>query len=709
MKKKLSNPPITKDVLLKVFKQEKKPIGFSEIEKNLHSDRKDRKFLKAALNSMLKEGSIIKLKNKRYGIPHEMNLQTGTLFCTRSGNGFLMPDKKNEKGMDDIFIPSRFMENAFHGDRVIARIEHTSKGKKEGKIIKITERRIKNITGFIRIDKNRLSIIPDDERIRHNFIISKKPVKAHISDNDLAAAHITKFPEEGKSPECSIIKVFKELNDISTITQFIKYKYSLPLKFKKNTEEEAKQLAAYNQDQKRVDLRGLKHITIDGEFAKDFDDAVCVEKSKKGYTLYVSIADVSYYVLPGTSLNSEAFERGTSIYFPKNVIPMLPKILSNVICSLNPQEDRLSVTVRLHYNNHGELLQSSFHQSIIKSMMRLTYNKVEAALVRKELRARKELKDVLSELEWMKELATLLAGKREKRGSLDFDLPEPEVTLDIEGGIKSILRSERLFSQRIIEEFMIAANEAVAQFLSQNNIPAIYRVHEPPEHEKLYELEKLLYALSGKYSATPKSSLSLQSILNQVKDSDYGYLINRVLLKSMKQARYASSNKGHFGLASDCYLHFTSPIRRYPDLICHRSLKNALDGKSVIYNQNELDSMAAHLSERERLAMESERENEDRIRILFMKDKIGEVYDGIISHITSFGFFVELIDLFVEGLVLLTDLYDDYYLFQEEKFRLIGRRTKKVYRIGDKVRVKVMLADVEKKQLHFKLIQKHIE
>jgi ribonuclease R len=709
MKNKRSIPPITKDSLLKVFKLERKPMGFSDLEKSLRSDRNDRKALKTALNSMIKEGSIIKLKNKRYGIPYEMNLQTGTLFCTRSGNGFLMPDKKNEKNMDDIFIPSKFMENAFHGDRVIARIERTIKGKKEGKIIKITERRIRNITGFIRIDKNKLSMIPDDERIQHNFIVSKKPLKAHISNNDLAAARITKFPEEGKSPECSIIKVFKGLNDINTITQFIKYKYSLPLKFKKNTEAEAKQLVAYDQNPKRVDLRGLKHITIDGEFAKDFDDAVCVEKSKQGYTLYVSIADVSYYVLPGTNLDNEAFERGTSIYFPKTVIPMLPKTLSNVICSLIPREDRLSVTVKLSYNSRGELLQSSFCQSIIKSMMRLTYNKVEAALINKDPKVRKELKDVLPELEWMKELATLLAEKREKRGSLDFDLPEPEVTLDIEGGIKSILRSERLFSQRIIEEFMIAANEAVAQFLSQSNIPAIYRVHEPPEREKLYEFEKLLHALTGDNSINRKSSLGFQSILNQVKGSDYEYLINRVLLKSMKQAKYASSNRGHFGLASDCYLHFTSPIRRYPDLICHRSLKNAINCNPVIYNQHELDGMATHLSERERLAMESERENEDRIRILFMKDKIGELYNGIISHITSFGFFVELSDLFVEGLVLLTDLYDDYYLFQEEKFRLIGRRTKKIYRIGDKVRVKVVLADVEKKQLHFKLMQNRYE
>lgn len=706
MKKKIIALPINKDSLLKILRLEKRPMGFSEIERKFHAVKKDKKILKSTLSQMIREGSIIRLKNKRYGLPGEMNLLTGKLFCTRSGNGFLMPDKKTEKNMDDIFIPSQFMGNAFHGDRVIARIEHTARGKKEAKIIKITERRIKNITGFIRKDRDRLTIVPDDERIRHNFIIIGKTVKTDVMDNDLAAAKIIKFPEEGISPECSIVKVFSKLDNINKINQFIRYKHNLPLRFKKNTESEAKELTSLVNEIRRADLRNLKHITIDGEYAKDFDDAVCIEKSGKGYVLYVSIADVSHYVLPGTALDVEAFERGTSIYFPKSVIPMLPKKLSNIICSLNPCEDRMTMTVRLDCNNKGEVIKSSFHESIIKSMMRLTYNQVETALVKKDGKTRKKLKDIMPELEWMEELASLLAKKREARGSLDFDLPEPEVTLDIEGGIKNILRSERLLSQRIIEEFMIAANEAVASFLSENNVPAIYRVHEPPDQEKLLDFKKLLSALSGKDMNVSKSNLNLQSILNQVKGSDYEYLANRVLLKSMKQAKYSSSNKGHFGLASDCYLHFTSPIRRYPDLVCHRSLKNTINSIPSICRQDKLENMAEHLSEREKIAMEAEREDEDRIRILFMKDKTGESYNGIISHITSFGFFVELFDLFVEGLVLLIDLHDDYYIFQEEKFRLIGRRTKKIFRIGDIVQVKVILADVEKKQLHFKLIKK---
>jgi ribonuclease R len=413
---------------------------------------------------------------------------------------------------------------------------------------------------------------------------------------------------------------------------------------------------------------------------------------------------VSHYVSPGSGLDLEAYERGTSVYFPGTVVPMLPKILSNGICSLNPDEDRLTMTVKLMFNTNGDLVGTSFHKSLIRSTQRLTYNEVEDALIRKDRPIRKEVQKLLPALEHMGELAATLSAKREKRGSLDFDLPEPDVILSIEGGIQNIVRSERLFSHRIIEEFMIVANEAVANFLAENNIDTMYRIHEPPDTEKLKDLERLLHALSIGYGKRDKRNImGLQSILRNVEGTDYEFLVNRVLLRSMKQARYSSQNKGHFGLASDCYLHFTSPIRRYPDLVCHRALKSLIANDGKRYGQKELEPMANYLSERERHAMEAEREIEDRIRVLFMKDRIGEDYEGIISHITSFGFFVELTDVFVEGLVLVNTLYDDYYHFEEEKFRLIGRRTKKIYRVGDRVKIRVSLADVEKNQMHFSL------
>ena len=700
--KKRNTQELTKDILLQIFKKEKKPLAISELVAILSLNKKQGKTLKQLLKNLVRDGSIVELKNKRYGMPREMNLVSGTLWCTRSGNGFVVPDNVEEK---DIFVPSRFIKDAFHGDKVIARVEHSFRGKKEGTIIKVTQRKIRNIVGFVRRDRNTTYIIPEDERISHHFVVTSTLKSAGLNDNDLVAARITRFPEGGMDPACTVLKVFKGLQNVLSITQFVQYKSALPFRFKKRTESEAHALDTSMNLKDRLDLRETIHVTIDGELAKDFDDAVCIEKTDKGFILYVSIADVSHYVSPGSTLDREAYERGTSIYFPGTVVPMLPKVLSNGICSLNPEEDRLAMTVKLTFNMNGDLTGSSFHKSIIRSVLRLTYNEVEDALIRKDRKTRKEVQRLLPSLEYMGELATLLSTKREKRGSLDFDLPEPDVILDIEGGIQDILRAERLFSHRIIEEFMIAANEAVANFLTENKVNTMYRIHESPDSEKLKDLERLLQALSIGYKRSGKDIKGLQEVLRNVEGTNYEFLVNRVLLRSMKQARYASQNKGHFGLASDCYLHFTSPIRRYPDLVCHRALKSLISDGGKRYGDKELQAMANYLSERERLAMEAERDIEDRIRVLFMKDRIGEEYDGIISHITSFGFFVELLDVFVEGLVLLNSLYDDYYHFEEERFRLVGRKTRKIYRVGDKVKVRVILADVEKNQLHFSLVK----
>jgi ribonuclease R len=700
MKRKQVPPSLSPDELLKLFRKERRPLSFGELLKTFSLFGKQKRELKALIKHLMKEGAIVRLKNKRFGVPLEMNLQTGTLWCTRSGNGFVTPEKQEGR---DIFVASRFIKDAFHGDKVIIRVEHTVSGRKEGRIVKVVERRTKHIVGFVRRQRNIMLLTPEDERISHHFIVEESGEAGKCNDGDLVAARVSRYPEEGSDPVCKIVKVFRELKDIRSIIQFVQYKHSLPLRFKRGTEAGAPGSDATPVVEGRLDLRGTKHVTIDGEFAKDFDDAVCVEKTNDGYTLYVSIADVSHYVPPDSALDKEAYERGTSIYFPGTVIPMLPKGLSNVICSLNPREERLTVTAKLTYNRRGDLVTSSFHESIIRSARRLTYREVEAAAVRKEKGVRAQLRGVVRDLERMAELARLLARKREERESLDFDLPEPEVILDIEGGLKDILKTERLFSHRIIEEFMIAANEAVAAYLTEKDIPTMYRIHEPPEKEKLQDFERLLNTLSVQYGKRTKHGLPLQEILSSVKGTDYEFLVNRVLLRSMKQAKYSAVNKGHYGLASHAYLHFTSPIRRYPDLVCHRVLKKALRGTNHGYGETELEQMAAHLSDRERVAMEAEREIEDRIKVLYMKDRIGEEYEGIISHITSYGFFVEPFDVFVEGIVLLSELYDDYYLFQEEQFRLMGRRSRKTYRIGDKVRVKVVMANVEKNQLHFTL------
>ncbi len=703
-KKSILSTDFTKNDLLKVFRKASRPLSIDDLKGLVDTWSTSKKAVKAYLREMIKEGSVVRLKSNRFGIPDEMNLEVGTLCCTRSGNGFVTPEKE---GGRDIFVPSRFIEDAMHGDKVVVRIEHTARGRREGRVVKVAERKTKQITGFVRQQRDRFFLVPDDERISIHFVVTQTPKAVNLKDGDLAAAKVTDYPETG-DPECRIVKVFGELDDAQKISRFIAFKQGLPARFPKKVEDEAKQSQLDIAAEGRLDLRAIGHVTIDGEFAKDFDDAVYVEKAKKDFLLYVSIADVSHYVAPNSAMDKEAYRRGTSVYFPGTVIPMLPKKLSNDICSLNPNEERMTVTVRLRYDAQGVLLQASFDRSVIKSARRLTYHQVEDALVKKDRKVREALKEMMPELELMGELANLLKGRREARGTLDFDLPEPEVVLDMEGGIAQILRSERLFSQGIIEEFMIAANEAVARFITEQKQPLVYRVHEPPEREKLNDFEQLLQALGVPYKTDSKGRLPLQSILKNVQEKEHEFLVNRILLRSMKQARYSAQNKGHFGLALDFYSHFTSPIRRYPDLLCHRILKQIIarpGGKVPLYGEEDLEKMAGQLSERERSAMEAERETEDRVRVLFMKEKVDEVYDGIISHITSYGFFVELFDVFVEGLVLLSSLHDDYYAFEEQKFRLIGRRTHKVFRIGDRVRIRVALADVEKNLLHFALLQ----
>jgi ribonuclease R len=548
--------------------------------------------------------------------------------------------------------------------------------------------------------------MPEDERIGSHFIVAPGKSGAKLRDGDLVACKITRFPDDGGEPECRVLKAFDGLDDVKAISQFITYKHNLPLRFKKSTGDEAKGISCVVPPQGRLDLRATRHVTIDGEFARDFDDAVCIEKKKNGYLLHVSIADVAHYVTPGSALDGEAYERGTSVYFPGSVIPMLPKELSNDVCSLKPREDRLTMTATLHFNNSGDLIKTAFAPSVIRSARRLTYTKVEEAVVAHDRTARKDLADVLPELDAMAELATLLKEKRNQRGALDFDLPEPEVILDIEGGISDILRSSHLFSHAIIEELMVATNEAVARFVADRKTPLMYRVHEPPDRGKLVDVEALLQALGVPCERDAGGALPLTAIVEKARGKPYEFLVSRVLLRSMKQAHYSSKNAGHFGLALDHYIHFTSPIRRYPDLVCHRVLKALLAGSKAPYDEKELERMALHLSQRERVAMEAERDLEDRVRVLFMKERLGEVYEGVISRITSFGFFVELSEVFVQGLVMLSGLHDDYYSFQEDKFRLIGARTKRVFRIGDMVRVKVLLADAATNRLHFGLVRR---
>lgn len=685
--------------MLRIFRNSRRPVGIDELESIFGGRRLKRRDIMKVINSLVEKGRVIELKNKRFGLTREMNLVSGILWCTRSGNGFVIPDTEGER---DVFVSSRNFNNAVHGDRVAVRLDHYRGGKPEGKIIRIISRKSNTIIGFTKLYDNTLYIIPEDYRYNIEYRVARQDHS--VPDGQLAVAKITAFPGEKPEPECRITRIIGELHSLSAITKFIEYKHALPRRFPRDVETEAAGITSDISAAGRKDLRDLAFVTIDGQNARDFDDAVAIERSSTGFILHVAIADVSHYVRKGSPLDAEASKRSTSIYFPDRVLPMLPKALSNGICSLNPREDRYTVTASIRFDRQGKVTGSSFFPSVIRSQMRLTYESVEMATVHSDPKTRKKLAQCLPCLEDMAELAGLITCVREKRGSIDFDLPEPQVILDIEGGISRIIRAERLTSHRIIEEFMVSANEAVAQFFEERCLPALFRVHEPPEREKLKDFERLLQGLGIRYRKMGTAG-ALQDVLSTVCGTQYEFIVNRVLLRSMKQARYSAKNHGHFGLASESYLHFTSPIRRYPDLVCHRILKNALAGrKEPVYTEEELTTLANHVSERERLVMDAERELEDRIRILYMKDKLGETYKGVISHVTSFGFFVELTEVFVEGLVLISSLLDDYYHFEEERYRITGARTRKTYRIGDLVTIRVILANVTASKLQFEIV-----
>jgi ribonuclease R len=462
-------------------------------------------------------------------------------------------------------------------------------------------------------------------------------------------------------------------------------------------------------------LRGIPTFTIDGENAKDFDDAVSIEREKDGtMKLYISISDVSHFVKEGTSLDEEAYLRGTSVYFPDRAIPMFPSELSNEICCLHPKVDRLTMTVKLIYDGNGERRGVQFYPSVIRSDERLTYTIVRKILVDGVDELNRRYEYLLPSLELMADLCQELRRRRTERGAIDFDLPEPEVILNLQGETKDIIRAERNLAHQIIEEFMIAANEAVAHFMEEKGFSFIYRIHELPQKESIDEFRRFISHLGyrsiksghGIKKDIDNSPKEFQRILSEARGKPEERVINEILLRSMKWAKYSAKNSGHFGLASDAYTHFTSPIRRYPDLIVHRLLKRVLLKEEIKIPEEVLANKADHLSQRERIAMEAEREILGRYRVRFMKDKIGEEFEGMISGVTAFGFFVELKDIFVEGLVRVTSLHDDYYQYHEKQYFLMGERTHKSFRIGDKVKVKVERVDIERRHIDFGLIEK---
>ncbi|MEZ0537826.1 ribonuclease R [Caldicellulosiruptoraceae bacterium PP1] len=687
------------------------PMTIDELLKTLELSEDDRDDLKKILELLEDEGKVIKTKKGRYGLSEHMGLYLGTIEGNQRGFAFLIPDNPD---ISDIYISAEDLNGAMHGDRVLVKvIGIPAEGKKnEGYVERILKRGLTKIVGRYEDSKNFGFVVPDDQRIAYDFYIPKN-YKGKAKTGQKVVVEITHYPEKRRNPEGRIVEVLgyegaKGVDILSIIK-----KYELEEEFPDEVLKEIKNIhdEVTTEDIKdRVDLRHLNTITIDGEDAKDFDDAVSIEKLKNGnYLLGVHIADVSYYVKANTHLDKEAYKRGTSVYLVDRVIPMLPEKLSNGICSLNPNVDRLTFSVMMEIDKNGNVVKHDIFESVIKSKERMTYTNVTKILKRSDDEVVARYRHLIDDLELMKELALILREKRMKRGALDFDFDEAKVLLDKNGKPIDVYRYEITISNKIIEEFMLICNETVANHFYWMHVPFLYRVHEEPDYEKILNFAEFIYnfgyvlkGLSNKVH--PKS---LQAVLEQSKGTPEERIIHTICLRSLKKARYSEQPLGHFGLSTDYYSHFTSPIRRYPDLVIHRIMKEVLFGdwndKKSNRWQKKLPEIAKWTSQRERLAEEAELETVDLKKVEFMQDKVDEEFEGIISNVTAFGFFVELENT-IEGLVRVSSLFDDYYIFNPKSYSLIGEKTKKRYRIGDKVKVRLLSANISLRQIEFVVI-----
>ena len=661
-----------------------------------------------SLRRLVREGRLVRLKKNHYGLPDSDNLMTGRVHAHPDGYGFLILD---EKSAVDLYLNRREMRRVMHGDRIMVRVDRNKRGGLETHIVQVLERAHKRLIGTYDEIEGHGYLVPMDPRIAPVIPLTRgheRPEKGKI-----IAAEISRYGTATSPPQAELLKVIGNPDDPEVQVQSVVFRYGLSTSFPSEVHREtssASFVVSADEIASRTDLRGLPIVTIDGERARDFDDAVYVRKTDEGYELYVCIADVAYYVSPATVLDQEAYSRATSVYFPDRAIPMLPEALSNGICSLNPHEDRLTKTACIEYSGKGEVIGSRFFNSVIRSRERMTYTDVRRILVDRDPATIERYADLVPQFELMKELTLLIFDKRKARGNLDFDLPEAEIILDIQGVPEDIIRAERNIAHRIIEEFMIAANEAVARHLTAKELPALYRVHEGPEKESLEAVAPFLLSLGYRLPLKKDkiAPLEIQHLLEAARGKPEERVLNRVLLRAMKQALYQPENIGHFGLASRCYTHFTSPIRRYPDLIVHRMLDKALRSEKLTGSAREdlssyLVEAGKHTSDRERNAMDAEREMVALKKTQFMMDKIGDEFSGFITSLTNFGFFVELDSYFVEGLVKIASLTDDDYYYYEKEYLIKGLRHGRKFRLGDNVRVKVARINAFRNEIDFAL------
>jgi len=668
---------------------------------------RDFEALTKRLSAMVRDGQLLQNRRSGYGVAQKLDLIPGAIIANAEGFGFLRPDA----GGDDLYLSPTEMRKVLHGDRVLASVVGVDRrGRKQGAIAEVLERRASRLVGRIVTDNGIVVVVPDDRRLHQDVLIPPGKDKGARS-GQIVVAEITQPPTAQRGPMGEVVSVLGERLTPSLIVEMAIASHGLPHDWPEQTLREAAQVEPQVTQEEiagRVDLRKLPLVTIDGEDARDFDDAVFAEPTKEGFRLVVAIADVSHYVRPGSALDDEAVKRATSVYFPGFVVPMLPETLSNGICSLNPKVERLCMVCDMIVGRDGEVTRSKFYAAVMRSHARLTYTRVWQALGENDADARAELADVLPQLQHLHQLYKILAKARQQRGAIDFDSREVKFRLDNAGDVVQLGAEPRNDAHKLIEECMIAANVEAAKFLDKAKIPALYRDHaRPPEgkYEDLLEfLREFHLRMPPAAQVQPKD---FSNLLKKIRDRVDAGLIQSVLLRSQSLAVYSAQNAGHFGLALEAYAHFTSPIRRYPDLLVHRAIRYALaKGKpsEYTYSTSEMTALATHCSHNERRADEAERDVDERYKCAWMEKHVGSEFDGIVSGVTSFGLFVELVESQVSGLVHITQLPNDYYHFDPVRHLLSGERRGLQFRLGDAVRVQVLRASLEDRKIDFRLV-----
>ncbi|MDR2508489.1 MAG: ribonuclease R [Candidatus Accumulibacter sp.] len=701
-KERYDHPLPSREYVIHVLTAQGKPVGFDQLCVLLDIKKTEHEIFQRRLSAMEREAQLMRNRRGAYILPERASLLAGRVQGHADGYGFFVPDN----GSGDLFLNARQMSTVLHGDRVLVRPAGPDRrGRQEGAIVEILERFNKQLVGRVRFEHGITVVVPENRRISQDVLILPDR-KKRFKNGQVAVAEIIEQPSRHSQPIGKIVEILGDYADPGMEIEIALRKHGLPFLFPEEAMEEAKALSdeiggEIGQDG-RKDLRDLPLSTIDGESARDFDDAVFAEKKGRGWRLVVAIADVAHYVRPGSALDREALNRGNSVYFPRRVIPMLPEKLSNGLCSLNPGVDRLAVVCDMTVSGSGKIGACSFYPAVFRSRARLTYKQVWDWLSGVP-RAEKAIHDdVRPSLLSLHDVFKALLKARHKRGAIDFETLETQMTFDDQGKIKEIVPVSRNDAHRLIEECMLAANVCASAFLEKHACPCLYRVHEGPTPEKLEGLRSFLkefgLGLPGGDAPTAKD---YGKLLEKIKTRPDAGLLQTVMLRSLRQAVYSPDNAGHFGLSYARYTHFTSPIRRYPDLLVHRSIKAAISGKHCV--PGKLDEAGAHCSMTERRGDEASRDVENWLKCHYMRERIGEEFDGVISSVVPFGIFVALDGVYVEGLVHVSDLGEDYFRFDAARHRMLGERSGQCFRLGDRLRVRLVQADLETGKIDFVL------